>query len=269
MTEPQDIPQLAMEAEIVAEPQPAVQKAQRATFREYAESLLVTVVLALFGTTFVVQAFKIPSPSMEPTLLIGDHLLVNKFVYGGNGAWYERALPYREIGRGDIIVFKFPYDDHPHYVKRVIGLPRDRVRIVDQQVYVNGQPLSEPYKAHSGHEDPYGANFPAGRNHFAPPSVRAEWAAELPRHVRDGELLVPEGKYFALGDNRDTSLDSRYWGFVDREAVMGRPLLIYWSLEAAQGLPEPTWSGRLIGLANTVIRLPANTRWGRMFRRVR
>src|ERR1700681_1005537 len=109
------------------------------SIREYIESLLVTVILALFGTTFVVQAFKIPSQSMEPTLLVGDHLLVNKFIFGGSGAWYESLLPYRAGRRGDIIVFKYPFDDHPYYVKRVIGIPGDRVRIVDQQVYVNGQ----------------------------------------------------------------------------------------------------------------------------------
>src|SRR6202795_4796857 len=118
------------------------------SFIEYAESLLVTVLLALFGTTFIVQAFKIPSQSMEPTLLVGDHLLVNKFIFEGRGAWYEKILPYRPIRRGDIIVFKFPYDDHPHYVKRVIGLPGDRLRIVDQQVYINGERLHEPYVGH-------------------------------------------------------------------------------------------------------------------------
>ena len=103
-----------------------------ATVREYIESLLVTVILALFGTTFIVQAFKIPSQSMEPTLLVGDHLLVNKFIFGGRGHWYDHFLPYREIRRGDIIVFKFPFQDHPHYVKRVIGVPGDHVKIVDQ-----------------------------------------------------------------------------------------------------------------------------------------
>src|ERR1700732_3244465 len=109
---------------------PARTLAKRSSFAEYGESLLVTVLLALFGTTFIVQAFKIPSQSMEPTLLIGDHLLVNKFIFGGQGAWYEKFLPYRPIRRGDVIVFKFPFDDHPHYVKRVIGLPGDRIRIV-------------------------------------------------------------------------------------------------------------------------------------------
>src|SRR6202047_438876 len=112
-----------------------------ATFSEYMESLLVTVLLALFGTTFIVQAFKIPSASMEGTLLIGDHLLVNKFIFGGRGAWYEKLLPYRPLERGDIIVFKYPFADHQHFVKRVIGLPGDRLKVEDQRVYVDGRPL--------------------------------------------------------------------------------------------------------------------------------
>src|SRR6202795_1804643 len=115
------------------------------TISEYLESLLVTVILALFGTSFIVQAFKIPSASMEGTLLIGDHLLVNKFIFGGSGAWYEKVLPYRPLERGDIIVFKYPYADHQHFVKRVIGLPGDRLKLVDQQMYVNGKRLHEPY----------------------------------------------------------------------------------------------------------------------------
>src|SRR6266404_4510370 len=112
-------------------------RADEATFSEYMESLLVTVILALFGTTFIVQAFKIPSASMEGTLLIGDHLLVNKFIFGGRGAWYEKLLPYRPLERGDIIVFKYPYADHQHFVKRVIGLPGDHLKLVDQEVFIN------------------------------------------------------------------------------------------------------------------------------------
>src|ERR1700692_3550463 len=118
------------------------------TISEYLESLLVTVLLALFGTSFVVQAFKIPSASMEGTLLIGDHLLVNKFIFGGSGAWVEKLLPSRPLEHGDIIVFKYPYADHQHFVKRVIGLPGDRLKLVDQQMYVNGKPLNEPYVVH-------------------------------------------------------------------------------------------------------------------------
>src|SRR5437879_3946424 len=133
-----------------------------ATFSEYMESLLVTVLLALFGTTFIVQAFKIPSASMEGTLLVGDHLLVNKFIFGGRGAWYEKLLPYRTLERGDIIVFKYPYQDHQHFVKRVIGLPGDRLKLVDQRVYINGRPLVEPYVVHdpgAGY-DPLNYAFP-------------------------------------------------------------------------------------------------------------
>src|SRR3984957_5098050 len=129
---------LADAARVPGTPAVDVREHTRPSMREYIGSLPVTIILALFGTTFIVQAFKIPSESMEPTLLVGDHLLVNKFVFGGNGAWYEKPLPYRAIRRGDIVVFKFPFDDHPHYVKRVIGLPGDHIRIVAQQVFVNG-----------------------------------------------------------------------------------------------------------------------------------
>src|SRR5579872_3371959 len=129
-------------APAAAEAQPAA-RGDRTTLSEYIESLLVTVILALFGTTFVVQAFKIPSQSMENTLLVGDHLLVNKFIFGGTGAWFEKLLPYRPVRHGDIIVFKYPFDDHPYYVKRVIGVPGDRIKIVDQQVYVNGELQNE------------------------------------------------------------------------------------------------------------------------------
>src|SRR6202023_212709 len=136
--------------EVAEQPVPVARHRESAhiSVLEYVESLLVTILLALFGTTFIVQAFKIPSQSMEPTLLVGDHLLVNKFLFEGRGAWYERLLPYRPIRRGDIIVFKFPFDDHPHYVKRVIGLPGDRIRIIDQQVYIDGRQLAEPYVVH-------------------------------------------------------------------------------------------------------------------------
>lgn len=241
----------------------------RGRLAEYAESLLVTILLALFATTFVLQAFKIPTPSMEPTLLVGDHLLVNKFIFGGSGAWYERWLPYREIRRGDIVVFKFPFDDHMHYVKRVVGLPGDRVRIADQQVYVNGRPLDEPYKVHSGDYDSFGNNFPPTRREFPRRNVRPEWAADILGHVVDGELIVPAGRYFVLGDNRDTSLDSRFWGFIDRDSVMGRPLLIYWSVEAtSEDYADRTLPGRLSGLGKAVAELPSRTRWERTLTRV-
>jgi signal peptidase I len=247
------------------------EKKEPTTLREYAESLLVTVILALFGTSFVVQAFKIPSQSMEQSLLVGDHLLVNKFVFGGRDSWYDRLLPYREIRRGEIIVFKFPFDDHAHYVKRVIGVPGDRIKIADQHVYVNGTPLSEPYKVHDpASYDPYGDNFPPASRHFLQRNVRSEWAEAILSHVEGGELVVPPDKYFVMGDNRDHSWDSRYWGFVDREAVMGRPVLIYWSVDATTAdYSDRTFVGRAVGLVHTLIRLPGKTRWRRMFQAVR
>src|ERR1700680_874417 len=205
------------------------EEARPATLREYIESLLFTVILALFGTTFVVQAFKIPSQSMEPTLLVGDHLLVNKFIFGGRGHWYDAVLPYRPIRRGDVIVFKFPFQDHPHYVKRVIGLPGDRVKIVDQQVYVNGQKLTEPYAYHdpAAAYDPFLYNFPPANHDELLSNLQPEWATQIFSYTHDGDILVPADNYFAMGDNRDHSWDSRYWGFVNREAIMGRPGVIY------------------------------------------
>ncbi|MGB7434726.1 MAG: signal peptidase I [Candidatus Acidiferrum sp.] len=242
------------------------------TFSEYLESLLVTVILALFGTSFVVQAFKIPSPSMERTLLVGDHLLVNKFIFGGRGGWYDKLLPYRELQRGDIIVFKFPYQDHPHFVKRVIGLPGDRLKIVDQQVYVNGQALNEPYAIHdpsSGYGDPLNYNFPPVGNQMYLSSLQPEWARDIRSYIHGDELVVPPGKYFAMGDNRDHSLDSRYWGFVDRDAIMGRPFLIYWSINAnSADYGNTTFGERIVGIFDTLIHLPERTRWNRMLHTV-
>jgi signal peptidase I len=242
----------------------------RAGLREYCESILVTFLIALFGTTFIVQAFKIPSPSMEGTLLVGDHLLVNRFVYGGRGAWYEKILPYRDIRRGEIVVFKFPFDEHNYFVKRVVALPGDRMRIRDQQLYINGLAVPEPYKVHSSEiQDSFGDNFPPQNRFFSHSGVRLEWASELPNFVERGELLIPPGKYFVMGDNRDRSSDSRYWGFVDRVNVVGRPVLIYWSVEATEeDYADRSPSGRALGFINTFLHLPAKTRWNRMFRQV-
>src|SRR5215468_2971484 len=242
------------------------------TISEYLESLLVTVILALFGTSFVVQAFKIPSQSMERTLLVGDHLLVNKFIFGGTGAWYDKYLPYRPLERGDIIVFKFPYQDHPHFVKRVIGLPGDHLKVVDQQVYVNGKPLSEPYVVHdpaSGY-DPLNYSFPPTGNPSFVSLVQPEWALDIRKYIQGDELVVPPGKYFAMGDNRDHSLDSRYWGFVDREAIMGRPLFIYWSIDATSSdySADTSFLKRLLAVLDTIVHLPKRTRWSRMLRTV-
>jgi signal peptidase I len=240
----------------------------KASVRELIESLLVTVLLALFGTTFVVQAFKIPSQSMEPTLLVGDHLLVNKFIFGGRGHWYDAVLPYRDVRRGDIIVFKFPFQDHPHYVKRVVGMPGDRIKMVDQKIYVNGQRAEEPFAYHdpSAPYDPFLFNFPPSSPDELFSNMQPEWANEIASHIVNGELVVPPGRYFAMGDNRDHSWDSRYWGFVDRDAIMGRPLLIYWSLA------DPEDSGdngaAAPSLVDTLLRWPGRLRFNRMLRTV-
>jgi signal peptidase I len=243
-------------------------EARKSTLAEYFESLLVTVLLALFGTTFIVQAFKIPSQSMEPTLLVGDHLLVNKFIFEGRGAWYEKILPYRAVHHGDIIVFKFPFDDHPHYVKRVIGLPGDCIRIVRQQVYVNGQPLTEPYVVHDpATQDSFGDDFPPTDQYFIEVGLRPEWAETILGNVSHGELIVPANHYFVMGDNRDRSWDSRYWGFVDRDAIMGRPMLIYWSVQATSGdYSDRGITGTLRGIGDSLLHLSTRTRWRRMFR---
>jgi signal peptidase I len=249
----------------------SAQRGDEATLSEYLESLLVTVILALFGTTFIVQAFKIPSASMEGTLLIGDHLLVNKFIFGGRGVWYEKLLPYRALERGDIIVFKYPFADHQHFVKRVIGLPGDRLKIEDQRVYINGKALIEPYVVHDSSVgyDPLNYAFPpVGNQLYANPLV-PEWAREIKKYVRGEEIVVPPGKYFAMGDNRDRSQDSRYWGFVDRDAIMGRPFLIYWSVEASSAdYGQSTFLQRLKSVVDTLLHLPQRTRWSRMLRTV-
>lgn len=262
------------EATQVAEPETAARrsgarKKKSDGIRESIESLLVTVILALYGTSFVVQAFKIPSQSMEPTLMVGDHLLVNKFVFGGRGAWYDRFLPYRDIRRGDIIVFKFPYDDHSHYVKRVIGLPADRIKIVDQKLYVNEKLQPEPYVVHDpAMLDFFGNNFPPADVYSVQRAVRPEWAEQIFRSIRGGELIVPPDHYFVMGDNRDHSWDSRYWGFVDRDAIMGRPVVIYWSITTSSGEPSGSLLSRLLGLGDAIVHLPSRTRWRRMLHEV-
>ena len=241
------------------------------TPREYFDSLLVTVVLALFGTTFVLQAFKIPSSSMEDTLLIGDHLLVNKFAYGGEPGQVGGLLPYRPIHRGDIVVFKYPDPPHQHFVKRVIGLPGDRLKISSRQIIVNGQPLDEPYKVHRNHfaHPDFRDNFPPSDS-FLVHEMSSEWAAQVQQLRASNELLIPPGKYFVMGDNRDRSSDSRYWGFVDRKNVVGRPLLIYWSFGSN---PDRFRRGglvqHLVALWDAVVHFFSRTRWGRLLRVVR
>ncbi len=244
--------------------------ANSGSLAQVCESLLVTILLALFVTTFVLQAYKIPSDSMEPTLLVGDHVLVNKFVFEGNGAWYEKLLPYRQIRRGDVIIFKYGYEDHPDYVKRVIGLPGDHLHILAGRVYVNGKPLQEPYAVHEEPDDPANQEyFPPLDPYSARTQLLPEWAHDISNYVRDDELVVPPDHYFVMGDNRDDSLDSRYWGFVDRGAVMGKPIVIYWSVDAtADDYADRSLLGTIEGIGETLVHLPSRTRWHRLLREV-
>jgi signal peptidase I len=233
------------------------------------QSLLATVVIAVFVITFIVQAFQIPSESMENTLLIGDYLLVDKLRYGGGG-FSDLFMPYRRVHRGDVIVFRYPVHPTQHFVKRVIGVPGDRVRLINRQVYVNGRALEEPYAHHSsGEHDIFRDEFP--RLNLASPGLEGDWWLEMKKLVEDDELIIPQGNYFVLGDNRDESLDSRYWGFVPQENVIGRPLLIYWSVRnAEQDLSgSPTPGDKLFHFAYAATHVFQMTRWDRTFRVVR
>jgi signal peptidase I len=222
----------------------------------------VTIVLLLFATTTLVQAFVIPSASMVGTLLIGDHVLVDKLVYAPPGAISRHLLPYRDVRRGDIIVFRYPLDIKEDYVKRAIGVPGDHIHFVNQQLILNGRPVKEPYTLHSAaYPDLYRDNFPT-----TPPNMplRPRAAEMLENHVVAGELVVPPGFIFAMGDNRDDSDDSRYWGLVPRENIEGTPVIIYWSFEA----PTQDLTNGNIGLdhiIDVVIHFPTKTRWSRTF----
>jgi signal peptidase I len=233
------------------------------------QSIAGTVVIAVFAVTFLVQAFTIPSESMEKTLLIGDYLLVDKFCYGGSVGW-NRLLPYRKVRRGDVIVFHYPLNPAQDFVKRVVALPGDRLRLIDKRVYVNGARLEEPYAQYiTAHRDAYRDDFP--RTDAAGYGVDAKWWEQMPKLVEDHQLIVPEGHYFVLGDNRDDSQDSRYWGFVPRQNIIGRPLLIYWSSRNLNDdLPSsPGVGDRLYHLAYAATHLLQTTRWERTFRLVR
>lgn len=194
----------------------------------------VTLLLLLFGTTTLVQAFVIPTGSMEDTLLIGDHLLVDKLAYAPSGPVSKYLLPYQEPKHGDIIVFRYPVDISQTFVKRVIGVPGDRLKMINRIVYRNGVRLNEPYVYHKLAYEPARDNFPGETGLYFEQPLQAQLQRDmLENHVKEGEIIVPPNSYFAMGDNRDNSLDSRYWGFVPRDNIIGKPLLIYWSYRAS------------------------------------
>jgi signal peptidase I len=228
---------------------------KKSTLREYFESIVIAVILALFIRTFVVQAFKIPTGSMENNLLIGDHLLVNKMVYGPVASRLERAvLPVGTIRRGDVIVFKYPEEPDRDFIKRVIGLPGETLEVREKKVYINGTPLDEPYV------------------HFLqPPSSSSELSEITSFDVREryGPVTVPADQYFMMGDNRDNSQDSRYWGFLPRELVKGKALVIYWSYESGREDYQENGPGATLrGLGSVFVHFFTRTRWDRMFHQI-
>ena len=248
---------------------------KKSATRDTFESLVVTVILAIFGTTFVVQAFKIPTGSMETTLLIGDHLLVNKVAFAYQWGVLRRFLPYRAPRRGDVLVFKFPGSEEAqepgeHYVKRVIGVPGDRIRIVHRQVFVNGEALKEPYVHHDYPDQAMpGDDFPPPAHEFFR-NATLRWVEEMPNYLKDGELVVPADHYFAMGDNREHSWDGRFWGFVPQELVSGRPLVIYWSFETPPDeYRHNSLYDRISQTFDLIVHFISQTRWRRTLRLVR
>jgi signal peptidase I len=225
----------------------------------------VTIILLLFGTTTLVQAFVIPTGSMEDTLLIGDHLLVDKLAYAPAGAFTKNLLPYSDPHRGDIIVFRYPEDIKQTFVKRVMGVAGDHIHLVDKRVWLNGHLLEEPYVVHkTEYLDSYRDNFPNDPNTPIYPGAQAM----LEHNLKNGEVVVPPGYFFAMGDNRDYSLDSRYWGFVPRENIIGKPLVIYWSYDAStEDLSNP--GATVSHLIDVIVHFPTKTRWVRTFRLIR
>ncbi len=230
----------------------------------------VTLLLLLFGTTTLVQAFVIPTGSMEDTLLIGDHLLVDKLAYAPPGPVSKHLLPYEEPKHGDIIVFRYPADISQTFVKRVIGVGGDHLKMINRVVYRNGVQLNEPYVYHKLPYDPSRDNMPGESSPFAE-GLQAQLQRDmLDNHVVNGEIVVPPHTYFAMGDNRDNSLDSRYWGFVPRDYIIGKPLVIYWSYRASTEDLSGTSVGSLMThMVDLGEHFFTRTRWDRTFRIIR
>jgi signal peptidase I len=227
---------------------------RKSTVREYFETIAVAVILALFVRTWVFQAFKIPTGSMENNLLIGDHLVVNKFVFAPTASGLEAlVLPVGQIQRGDVVVFKYPEDPERDFIKRVIGLPGDTLEVRRKEVHINGTPLKEPYV------------------HFLQPAS-AESGETTSFDVREnyGPVTVPPGNYFMMGDNRDNSQDSRYWGFLPAHYVKGKALMVYWSYDAGRAGDQGEGLGATVRrLFSTVLHFFTRTRWDRLLHQIR
>jgi signal peptidase I len=242
--------------------EPEQPEKKKETWPEFIASMASVLVIGLFIITFNLQAFEIPSSSMENTLLIGDHVFVDRITLAPKTKWAAPVVHYRDVKRGDIIVFRYPEDIRMTFVKRAIGIPGDRIRLVNKDVYRNGVKLDEPYKIHkSDYIDPYRDNFPSQPDHIS----YAGQEEMLRNHVVNGEVVVPPDSVFAMGDNRDNSSDSRYWGFVPRANIIGKPLIIYWSYSASTDqLQDPSIS--VTHIVDLVKNFVPKTRWTRTFR---
>ncbi|RMH17725.1 MAG: signal peptidase I [Acidobacteria bacterium] len=246
-----------VKAAAASKPENTAAAPPRAVGREYFEALLIAAIFLGFTNNFLIKTFYIPSGSMEDTLLVGDHLFVNRFIYGpARTALERRLLPLRDVQRGDVVIFRSPKTPQQDLVKRCVGLPGDTIRIVDKVLFVNGRQVDD--SSYAAHRDP--RTFP-DRPAFSP-QVR----------LRDnfGPFTVPEDHYFFLGDNRDHSYDSRYWGAVPRHLIKGRALLIYWSYGGQT--PDGAWHGwrsKLVQIGRTATGFVTKTRWSRTFHLVR
>jgi len=234
----------------------------------------VTILVMLFASTSLAWSYVIPTGSMEDSLLIGDHIIVDKLAYAPAGPVSKYLLPYEEPKRGDIIAFHYPADPKQMFVKRVIGVPGDHLKMVNQQVFINGKPLKEPYTIHrSGYFSPYRDNFPSSASMLdvVPDNTRDVLLRDmLEHHVVKGEVIVPPESYFAMGDNRDNSLDSRYWGFVPRDYIVGKPVLIYWSYRTSTDMLMPdSAKGYETHFTDVLTHFFSKTRWERTLRPIR
>lgn len=231
------------------------------------------LVIGLFALTFIFQNFVIPSSSMASTLLVGDHVLVERATLAPAARWAP-LLPYRTVQRNDVIVFYKPVAErnggHIFLVKRVIGIPGDHIHLRNGIVYRNGVAQDEPQAAKptAANYDPYVDDFPA-INPAAEPQVTPAWSAQLPTFLQGEDLVVPPGNYFVMGDNRTISMDSRYWGFVPRQNIIGRPLFVYWSIDTPEtGIDEETMANRTESSLHELLHFFDETRWSRTFHRI-